>query len=76
MKHRWDPASVKMIVPQDSPDGCERHERVCLVCGVIKTTVIPAPPPAEIWVEFQFHRGGPVSFERLDCVPPKLREAE
>lgn len=80
MKHRWDPTSVKTVLPEDSPDGNERHERTCLQCGVTKATVIPPTGnPNDIWVEYQFKKDGPVSFERPDCVPVRpveLKEAK
>ena len=56
--HKWDYAHEKFIAAIDSEDGCDRNEKSCERCGVIKVTVIPPhgfpatntePSMAAIW---------------------------
>lgn len=55
--HRWDNANEKRVLPDESKDGLERCERVCLNCGMTKITVhYPQGWPKREW---RTHDGKP-----------------
>lgn len=51
-RHKWDHDNKRVILPADSEDGNERHERECLQCHIVKVTVIP--PQDFPWHEWRF----------------------
>lgn len=46
-RHKWGERVT--ILPSESPDGCERSERMCEKCGIVKITV--HPPQGNPWRE-------------------------
>lgn len=47
-RHRWFERTPLPV--RDEATGCERHERVCELCHITRTTVIP--PQGFPWVEW------------------------
>lgn len=48
-RHKWNPTPTR-IHPQDSPDGNERTERTCVLCGTVRITVrVPVGYPLTEW---------------------------
>jgi hypothetical protein len=54
-RHRWLDCDEKRIAACDSPDGNDRTEKKCPVCGLVKITV--HPPHGFPWREWR-RKGG------------------
>ncbi|MPZ58455.1 MAG: hypothetical protein GEU91_18575 [Rhizobiales bacterium] len=52
-KHRWE--GHRWIHGHDSPDGCSRTERTCVLCTMVKITV--HPPQGLPWREWRTFDG-------------------
>lgn len=63
-RHRWGDER-KIIVAIDSPDGNERHEKVCQLCKMTCTTVIP--PRGFAWREWRTADGMKA---QMESTPP------
>lgn len=78
MNHKWDYDNEKRIAGVDTPDGCDRNEKTCLNCSVIKVTILPQQGfPRH---EYRTKDGGHMVWPRRpECVPTgepiKLKEA-
>lgn len=38
-KHRWQDNGTRIGGAEDTPSGCDEHERVCKICGLVKLTI-------------------------------------
>ncbi len=57
MNHQWDHDHELRIAAQESPDGCERTERTCKRCGIVKITVHPADDRGFPWRQWRTAKG-------------------
>ena len=66
-KHKWDHDNERRYAHTDTPDGCSRNERDCIICGVVMVTVIP--PAGLPYHEWRTKDGGDkVWTKRPECV--------
>ena len=76
--HKWDYENEKRIAAVDAPDGCDRNEKSCILCGITKVTILP--PHGFPYHEYRVGSAQMVWTRRPECVrvgaePVKLRDA-
>lgn len=69
-RHRWPPESERRLHGSQFPDGCDRTEKTCPLCGLVKVTV--HAPHDFPWREWRTRDGKPWTG---DATPPCLGTA-
>lgn len=71
-RHDWKNASQKEIPACDSPDGCDRIEKICPICKVVRISVMP--PRGYVYHIWRHANGAQIPLSRTPPCVQRVRE--